>query len=102
MGKQAFRRHFIAEWCEYKGKRQADICRDIGASKGLVSKWFAGAMPREKWLTELAKYFDVEVTDLFKHPSDDWISKFLQNSTPQQRDQAIQILKTIFDPVHKN
>lgn len=92
------RRHFIAEWAERRGVRQADIVRELGADKGAVSRWFADdIIPTEKYLKPLADYLGVdEVIDLFRHPDDDWLKKMFHDKTEEQREAAIEMLKIFF------
>lgn len=92
------RRHYIAEWSEKRGVKQADIVREIGADKGSVSRWFvAGIIPTEKYLKPLADFLQVdEVVDLFRHPDDDWLAKMFRDKTEEQKEAAIQMLKIFF------
>lgn len=96
-GKTPHRVHFIAEWAEKRGLKQADIAMQIGADKGLVSRWFSGTIPKAGYLVRLVELFHAEeVSSLFRHPNDDWISKMFRDKSDQQRDQAIAILSLLF------
>lgn len=92
------RRHFIPEWSEKCGKKQADIVRDLGIEKSTVYRWFAeGVIPTEKHLKPLAEYLQVdEVVALFRHPDDDWVAKMFRNKTEEQKEAAVQMLKLFF------
>jgi transcriptional regulator with XRE-family HTH domain len=105
------RRHYIAEWAELRGKKQADIVRELGIEKSVVYRWFAdGVIPTERYLRPLADYLQVdEVVSLFRHPDDDWIARMFRDKTEQQRDAAIEMLKLFFNqigqdvgPAHRN
>lgn len=89
--------HFIAEWADKRGLRQADIVREIGADKGLVSRWFDGTVPKPEYLAKLAALFDTDIHGLFRHPDDDWLARFFRDKSAEQRDQAIKMLKLMFD-----
>jgi transcriptional regulator with XRE-family HTH domain len=52
--------HRIKEWAKHRGLRQADIVRELGADKGIVSKWFSGGDVSRKWQSPLAKLFGIE------------------------------------------
>ncbi|KQV27870.1 hypothetical protein ASC97_05775 [Rhizobium sp. Root1203] len=92
------RRHFIPEWAEKRGVKQADIVREIGADKGAVYRWFAaGIIPTEKYLKPLADYLGAEeVVALFRHPDDDWLAKMFRDKTEEQKEAAIQMLTLFF------
>lgn len=94
--KTPIRIHFIVEWAEKRNLKQADIVREIGADKGLVSRWFDGTVPKTEWLEKLAELFGTDVHGLFRHPDDDWLAKLFRDKTQEQRDQAIDMLKLLF------
>jgi transcriptional regulator with XRE-family HTH domain len=77
-GSTGNRIHFIVEWAEKRGLSQADIVREIGADKSVVSRWFSGSLPSEKYLEPLAGLFATDVNGLFRHPEDDWMLRFLR------------------------
>lgn len=54
---------------------QADLARELGANKGVVSRWFAGASPGIDWQKRLAALFSIEEEALFRDPDDDWIKR---------------------------
>lgn len=76
--KQPNRIHFIVEWAEKRQLSQADIVRELGADKSVVSRWFSGSLPSEKYLEPLAALFSTSVSGLFRHPDDDWLLRFMQ------------------------
>lgn len=95
--KSPIRIHFIVEWAEKRNLKQADIVREIGADKGLVSRWFDGTVPKAEYLEKLAALFGTNIHGLFRHPDDDWLARFFQDKTDQQREKAIQMLELWFD-----
>ncbi|GGF38517.1 hypothetical protein GCM10011321_31820 [Youhaiella tibetensis] len=88
--------HFIVEWAEKRGLSQADIVREIGADKSVVSRWFSGSLPSEKYLEPLAALFSTEVTGLFRHPDDDWMVRFLQERSLDELTRIKQTLEAAF------
>ena len=95
-GKTPPRIHFISEWAERRQLSQADIVREVGADKSTVSRWFAGALPTEKYLEPLAGLFGTEVNGLFRHPDDDWMMRFLQNRSIDELNRIRQVLSSAF------
>ncbi|WP_429924899.1 helix-turn-helix domain-containing protein [Agrobacterium vitis] len=100
-GKTPHRLHFIPEWAEKRNLRQVDIVREVGADKGLVSKWFKGVLPNPEYLESLAALFSTDVSGLFRHPDDDWLSRFFLDKTEEQKEKAISMLKIMFDDQEK-
>jgi transcriptional regulator with XRE-family HTH domain len=88
--------HYIPEWASHRHLTRADISREIGADRSLVSRWFAGTIPSERWLEPLANLFGVEVAAIFRHPDDDWLAKFFRDKTEEQKEAAIEVLKIFF------
>jgi hypothetical protein len=95
------RRHFIPEWAELRGKKQADIVRDLDIPKSVVFRWFSeGVIPTEKYLLPLAEYLMVDdVISLFRHPDDDWLAQMFRDKTDEQREKAVAMLKLFFESI---
>lgn len=96
--KTPIRIHYIVEWSEKTGKGRADIIEATGADKSLVSRWFSGTVPKERYLVQLAALFELddEISALFRHPDDDWISRFYRNRSAAEREK---MLKAMLDSV---
>lgn len=100
--KPPIRLHFIPEWTKKLNLSQADICRMVGADKSLVSRWFDETVPRQEYLEKLADLFGTDVHGLFRHPDDDWISKFFRDKTEEEKHRAIDMLRLMFkEPAKK-
>ena len=94
--KTPIRVHFIVEWAEKRNLKQADIVREVGADKGLVSRWFDGTVPKQEYLEKLAALFDTDIHGIFRHPEDDWLARFFRNKSEEQRAHAIEMLRLLF------
>lgn len=94
--RQPQRPHFIPQWAEARGVNQAQIVKDLGADKSVVSRWFSGTTPGRDWQEKLAAYFHCEPESLFRHPDDDWIARFLRGRSKEERDRIKQSLELIF------
>ncbi|MDX3927653.1 MAG: helix-turn-helix domain-containing protein [Shinella sp.] len=68
--KQPRRPHYIAEWAEAQELTQADLARELGADKSVVSRWFNGTTPGVEWQERLAALFHCEPESLFRHPDE--------------------------------
>ena len=96
-GKTPERVHYIVEWAQARHLKQADIVREIGADKGLVSRWFSGTLPKPEYLEKLRLLFGLEdISSIFRHPDDDWLAKLFRDKTEAQKEQAIAVLKAMF------
>lgn len=82
--KQPRRPHFIKEWAERRQLSQADLARELGADKSLVSRWFSGSTPGVEWQERLAALFHCEPDALFRHPNDDWIRRFFEGRSDEE------------------
>lgn len=94
--KSPVRVHFIVEWAEKRNLKQADIVREIGADKGLVSRWFQGTVPKPEYLEKLAALFGTDLHGMFRHPDDDWLAKFFRDKTEEQKERAMEMLRIFF------
>jgi transcriptional regulator with XRE-family HTH domain len=89
--------HYIVEWAERRGLKQSEVTASLGVDKSTVSRWFSGQVPTDKYIHALAGLFELEQpSDLFRHPDDDWLSRFFRDRTEAERDRAIQILRAAF------
>lgn len=94
--KQPRRPHYIAAWAESRGKAQKDIVLELGADKSVVSRWFNGTTPGEDWQERLAAYFQCDKESLFRHPDDDWLTRFLRGRKRDEIDRIKQTLESAF------
>lgn len=90
--KQPRRPHFIQEWAERRGMRQADVAEMLEADKSVVSRWFNGSTPSVEYQGRLAALFHTTPDGLFRHPDDDWLSRFF---TGRARDEIERIKQTL-------
>lgn len=95
-GKTPQRLHFIAEWAEHRHLRQADVARELGVDKGLVSRWFAGQLPKTHNIAALAALLDIEPNMLFRHPDEDWLASFFRSRSNEDLERAKQVLDLAF------
>jgi transcriptional regulator with XRE-family HTH domain len=91
-GKQPRRPHFIPEWAATRKLKAADLARELGADKSVVSRWYGGASPGAEWQEKLAALFQCDPEALFRHPDDDWLSRFFRG---RQRDEIERIKATL-------
>lgn len=94
--KQPRRPHFIPEWAEARNLTQADLAREIEADKSVVSRWFNGTTPGVEWQQKLAALFQCEPESLFRHPDDDWMSRFFQDRSRDELERMKTMLEAAF------
>ena len=90
--KQPRRPHYIQEWAELRGLKKIDLAREIGADRGLVSRWYKGGSPGDDWQQKLAAFFGCEPDDLFRDPNEDWLKRFFEG---RKKDEIERIKKMI-------
>lgn len=90
--KTPHRIHFINEWAEKRNLKQSDIVEELGADKSIISRWFHGSIPSEKYLESLASLMATDIGGLFRHPDDDWLAGFLRNRNARERERLLKIL----------
>lgn len=96
-GKNPHRTHYIAEWAERRGLKQADLSEELRVDKSTVSRWFAGNIPSEKYLLGLVDVLSLDsVPDLFRHPDEDWLARLFRRRSQEERERMILLLKTAF------
>lgn len=94
--KQPRRPHFIPDWAEKRGLSQADLARETGADKSIVSRWYSGASPSVEWQERLAAFFHCDPESIFRHPDDDWIARFFRNRSAEEVERAKKLLEAAF------
>ena len=94
--KQPRRPHHVVDWAEKYNLTQADLARELGADKSVVSRWFGGATPSIDWQEKLAALFKCEPEALFRHPDDDWLRRFFQDRSQEEIDRIKATLETAF------
>lgn len=95
-GRQPNRPHFIPDWAEKRNLSQADLARELGADKSVVSRWFKGSTPSLDWQKRLSALFRCERESLFRHPDDDWLSRFFKDRTAEEVEKMKQMLELAF------
>ena len=96
-GRQPNRPHYIREWAEKRGYgTQAELTEALGADKSVVSRWYAGTSPSREWQDRLAALFGCERDGIFRHPDDDWMSRFFRNRSQDELDRMKQMLEAAF------
>jgi transcriptional regulator with XRE-family HTH domain len=95
-GKQPRRPHYIEAWADRRGLKQADLARELAADKSLVSRWYGGATPSERWQQALADLFNCEPDSLFRHPDDDWLSRFFRDRPASEVEKIKSTLEILF------
>lgn len=64
---------------EKRGVNAADVARDTGVDKSLISRWMnTNATPDVKNQEILAAYFGTDREGLFRDPADDWMRRMFQ------------------------
>jgi hypothetical protein len=61
-----------------------------------VSRWFGGRLPSERHLEILAELLHTGVPGLFRHPDDDWLSRFFASKNQDEIQRAQRILRDAF------
>ena len=94
--KQPDRPQFIREWAEARGWTQAELARQVGADKSVVTRWYAGSSPSSAYQKRLAKLFGCEPDSLFRHPAEDWLAKFLRGRSLEEIERIKATLEAAF------
>lgn len=94
------RPHFIQEWAELRGyKRPVDLANALRIEKSTVSRWYEGSSPNLESQEGLAELFfsDPEERDrLFRHPDDDWMTRFFRGREQDEIDRIKRSLEITF------
>jgi hypothetical protein len=103
-GRTPVRIHYIPEHAASRGMKQADIVREMSPDsridKSTVSRWFKGSLPKEEHLIALAGLFfgdEEEVSALFLHPDEDWMTRLLRGRSADERKRVMRLFSAAFD-----
>lgn len=92
-GKTPIRIHYIKEWADKFEVTPAEITQKTGADKSLISRWFKGTVPGERYLVQLKDIFGLEeVSSLFRDPEDDWIARWFRNRRSDHMQQVLRLM----------
>jgi transcriptional regulator with XRE-family HTH domain len=94
--KQPRRPHFIQAWAELRRYSQADLARELGADKGIVSRWYSGSTPGFEWQEKLAELFHCRPEDIFNHPNDVWVRRFFEGRSDDEIEHIKRSLEVTF------
>ncbi len=94
--KQPRRPHFIQEWAELRSLSQADLARELDADKSVISRWYSGTTPGVEYQEKLAALFHCDPEALFRHPDDDWLSRFFTNRSRDEVERMKAMLEAAF------
>jgi transcriptional regulator with XRE-family HTH domain len=95
-GKQPRRPHYIREWADLRGLKAVEIARAIDADKSLVSRWFGGATPTVDYQERLGALFGTTPEGLFRHPDDDWLTRFFADRSREEVERIKATMETAF------
>lgn len=95
-GKQPKRPHHIQDWMDRRQITAAELAREIGVDKSLVSRWLAGSSPGEESQHKLAAFFGCDQEAIFRHPDDDWLSRFFRNRSAAEIERIKATLEAAF------
>jgi transcriptional regulator with XRE-family HTH domain len=94
--KTPVRIHYLQEWLDHRHMSKADLVRAMDINKSSVSKWCTGDLPSEKNLLIIAAALEIEPEALFRHPLDDWMTKFFKQRSEDELKRMVETLKAAF------
>lgn len=83
--KTPIRRHFIKEWMEARNMKPADMIRELDSDKSTVYRWLDGQLPQPAQQEKIAALFEIDPDALLRHPDDDWMARFFQGRSEEER-----------------
>lgn len=79
-----------------RGITAAELGRELGIDKSLISRWLAGSTPSDQHQKALAAYFHCDQESIFRHPDDDWLAKFFRDRTQDEIERIKATLEAAF------
>jgi transcriptional regulator with XRE-family HTH domain len=102
-GKQPNRPHYIQAWAEHRGfMRAVDLAEALEVDKSLISRWYNGSTPNAESQNKLAALFHCDREALFRHPADDWMSRFFEERTSEEIERMKTMLEAAFPQKNTN
>lgn len=94
--KQGSRPHHLGDWMASKGWIAADLARESGVDKSMISKYLDGATPLAPSQRKLAKALGTTPEGLFRHPDESWVVDFLAGRRTDEVKRIKDTLETAF------
>ena len=94
--KQPRRPHYLSEWMEKRQITAAELARQTGADNGQISRWLDGAAPGQKWHDVLRDFFHAGREGIFRHPDDDWATRFFEGRRREEIDRIKKAMEISF------
>ena len=79
-----------------RGMTQREIADSLDVDPGTVSRWFDGALPSEAALPRIAAMFNIDLDELFRAPSDNWLTRFLARRNQDELRRIKDALQMLF------
>jgi hypothetical protein len=111
-GKQAVRRHFIAEWLEAREMEPMDLVNALNATdaslpmvdKSQVYRWLKGQMPHADMQVRIAGALSVvnpetgdpDPSGILRHPDYDWMARQFEGRSKAEIDRMKQMIELAF------
>lgn len=88
-------RHFLREWRESRHLTQEQLAERLGTSKENISRWENHKRQmNEAIMAELASALDIDLPDLWRPPDVPSADQLLAGTSADEREHAIDILRT--------
>ena len=81
----------LCELCDKMGKKPNSVCRELGLSTAISTKWKNGAVPNAEILLKLADYFSVTVDYLLGRDN------VIQKIEPNLKDEGVALYEQLDD-----
>lgn len=106
-GKEPVRRHFLKEWLDDKGMTPTELLEALndpersmdlpGIDKSQVYRWLKGQMPQKAMQVRIAAALEMkDPAELLRAPQDDWLTKFFEERSLEEKERARQMLEAAF------
>lgn len=96
IGLRTPRRIFIREWREHRGLSQQQLADRIDADRSTIWKYEAGQRKLDnELLTDIAWALNVDVPDLYRHPSQPSADALLRDASRPLVDNVIAIIEAM-------
>ena len=101
--KQPHRPHFIREWAEHRGYlKPSELADALPVQRSIVTNWYKGTSPQKPHQLALAALFfpgedpEERRKAIFRHPDEDWLSRFFAGRKKDDIERIKATLETAF------